>query len=115
MELSSLFADERGCQSAVKTTRRSYLFKGVLYDLETIDIRDPWKEVPQDSIGLSIYVALISWYRLGLPSPGSGRRLLVYPMLQQVRASLFNNHLSEMVANAGHMMFKEIRILCVLF
>ena len=95
-------------------TRRSYLLKRVLYDLEAIDIRDPWEKVPQDSIGLPIYVALVFWYRLGLPSLGGGRRVLVYPMLQQVCTSRLNNHLPEMVTNTCHMMFKEIGIFCVL-
>ena len=86
----------------------------MLYDLEAINIRDPWEKVPQDSIGLLIYVALVFWYRLGLPSPGSGRRVLVYPMSQQICTSLLNNHLSKMVTNTSHMMFEEIGILRVL-
>ena len=94
--------------------RQSYLLKGVLDDLTAIDVRDPGEEVPQDGIGLPIYIALIFWYRLRLAGSGGKRRTLVYPVLQQVRTSLLNNHLSKMVANTSHMMFKEIGILRVL-
>lgn len=80
-----------------------------------VSIRDTWEQIPEDGIGLLIYLCLTSWY--GLRQTGNTWIDGVAQLSSfyfEYGASLFNDDLSKVISGTVHVMFEIRRILGVL-